>query len=376
MEQINRYAAALAENLNLGLIGAISLGIALVFALAVYVGLGLISNRLNKESHWRMFLQVVRAPLALLVLCNSLFENLTLVVPDQFNKWLAGVDTLQALLIILVLLWIALRYIRRIEVVLDARAARDGAVELPLIREKVDRGTIQIIFKIFRALSYAAVVLMALQAFGLSIAGLLAFGGVGGIVVGFAARDIISNMFNGLRIFWSRPFVIGDWIKCPSANIEGVVEDIGWQVTQIRTFDKRPLYVPNAILGASVIENPQRMTNRRIYQYFGLRYEDIGKMPAVLKAVRAMLAEHPEVDQQQACMVNLDKFGDFSVDFFVYCLTTTTNWVHYHHVKEDILLKIADIVASNGADFAFPTRTINLASSPEKINSEDLISDS
>ena len=372
MELLDHYAQALGINLNFGLVVAASLSLSALLSIVVFIGCRLLARRLNENSRLRMLLYVVSAPLALLVLFNSLLENITLILPDELNQWTSGVDTLQSLLIILVLLWIALRYIRQVEIALDARVAREGAVVLPLIHEKVDRATIQVLFKMFRALSYAVVVLLLLQAFGLSIAGLLAFGGVGGIVVGFAARDIISNMFNGLRIFWSRPFVVGDWIKCANAGIEGVVEDIGWQVTQIRTFDKRPLYVPNAILGASVIENPQRMTNRRIYQYFGIRYEDVDKISQVLEEVRAMLSTHPEIDQQQICMVNLDRFGAYSIDFFVYCLTSTTNWVHYHKVKEDVLLKIAQIVARCGADFAFPTQTIKMEREPSEISSEDL----
>ena len=159
-------------------------------------------------------------------------------------------------------------------------------------------------------------------------------------------------------LFWDRPFVVGDWIRCPSLKAEGTVEKIGWRMTELRTFDQRPLYIPNSLFAGGVIENPQRMINRRIYEYFGVRYEDIGKVPAILQAVRQMLDEHGAIDRRQIRMVNLDRYGAYSVDFFVYVMTTTTDWDRFHAVKEDILLRIAAIVRQHGADFAFPSRTL------------------
>ena len=78
-----------------------------------------------------------------------------------------------------------------------------------------------------------------------------------------------------------RPFTIGDWVRSPDRSIEGTVEDIGWRVTRIRTFDQRPLYVPNAVFSQIAIENPSRMLNRRIYELFGLRYEDSRRLHGV-----------------------------------------------------------------------------------------------
>ena len=104
-----------------------------------------------------------------------------------------------------------------------------------------------------------------MQALGYSISGVLAFGGIGGIAVGFAAKDLLANFFGGLMIYLDRPFSVGDWIRSPDKNIEGTVEEIGWRLTRIRTFDKRPLYVPNSTFTQISVENPSRMLNRRIY---------------------------------------------------------------------------------------------------------------
>ena len=86
--------------------------------------------------------------------------------------------------------------------------------------------------------------------------------------MGFAAKDVLANFFGTLMLLVDKPFVVGDWIRSPDREIEGTVEDVGWRTTRIRTFDRRPLYVPNANFASLTVENPQRMENRRIYETF------------------------------------------------------------------------------------------------------------
>jgi MscS family membrane protein len=214
--------------------------------------------------------------------------------------------------------------------------------------------------KLLRASIVITGVLLVLQAFGFSISGVLAFGGIGGIAIGFAARDILANFFGALMIFLDRPFSVGDWIRSPDRDIEGTVEDIGWRLTRIRTFDKRPLYLPNSIFTSLAVENPSRMLNRRIYETIGLRYEDVNRLPVIVENVKKMLEEHADIDHRQILMVNLVSFGPSAVEFFVYTFTETTDWQTYHEVKEDVLLKIAAIVDEQGAEIAFPTQTVHL----------------
>ena len=78
-------------------------------------------------------------------------------------------------------------------------------------------------------------------------------------------------------VYLDRPFAVGDWVRSPDREIEGTVENIGWRVTRIRTFDKRPLYIPNSIFSQIAVENPSRMSNRRIKETIGIRYDDASK---------------------------------------------------------------------------------------------------
>jgi MscS family membrane protein len=227
-------------------------------------------------------------------------------------------------------------------------------------RESSDKATVHATAKLARITLWVVAILMSLQSIGVSVSGLLAFGGIGGIAVGFAAKDLLANFFGGLSVYLDRPFTVGDWVRSPDKDIEGTVEDIGWRMTRIRTFDQRPLYVPNAIFSQISIQNPSRMFNRRIYETIGIRYDDAEKMEPIVSDVRAMLEQHEEIDLSRTLIVNFVSFGASSLDFFVYTFTKTTNWVEFHNIKQDVLLKILAIIHDHGADVAFPTQTLHL----------------
>jgi len=271
------------------------------------------------------------------------------LVPAEDAPGLAEwIPMIRKVLVVVLLTWFLLRLVRAVE---------RGLEEM---QPAVDHTTADAIAKLVRIVVLVTAGLVILQTVGISISGVLAFGGVGGIAVGFAARDLLANLFGGLTIYLDRPFSVGDWIRSPDRQIEGVVERIGWRSTVVRRFDKRPLYVPNSVFSTVVVENPSRMTNRRIYETIGLRYDDARVVGAITDAVRAYLNEHDDIDHDQIVLVNFNAFGASSLDFFIYCLTRTTDWAEYHAIKHEILLRIEAIIAEHGAEIAFPTRTLHV----------------
>ena len=227
--------------------------------------------------------------------------------------------------------------------------------------DQVDKTTAQAIGKLLRLAVFITAALVILQTLGYSISGVLAMGGVGGIAVGFAAKDLLANFFGGLIIYLDRPFVVGDWVRSPDRDIEGTVEHIGWRMTMIRNFQSRPLYVPNSVFSNVIVENPSRMSNRRIYETIGLRYSDLTSMDQIVADVVSMLKNHQEIEPDTTMIVNFNEFSDSSVDFFIYCFTKTTQWVKFHEVKQNVMLRIAEIITANNAEIAFPTSTIHIA---------------
>ena len=313
------------------------------------------------------------------VVDDVLFESLT--GPSRGLVWVLGiafaakivgtrtdaeifdaVDVLRNVGIILMLMWFALRFSRLYE---------RRYVEVRVKRgEEVDQTLVNGIGKLIRAAVFITTTLIILQTMGVNITGLLAAGGVGGIAAGLAARDLLANVFGGLTVYMDRPFAVGDWIRSPDREIEGTVENIGWRRTIIRTFDKRPLYVPNAVFMNIAVENPSRMSHRRIRETIGVRYDDMSRVPAILEDVRKYLNESPDIDQSETLMVNLNEFGASSVNFFIYALTRTTVWTEYHTVKEQVMLTIGEIVERHGAEIAFPTTTVHV---PDAIHLVDSV---
>lgn len=226
--------------------------------------------------------------------------------------------------------------------------------------EEIDHTTVDALVKLSRLVVIVTALLVAAQTLGFQIGGLLALGGVGGLAVGLAAKDLLANFFGGLTIYLDRPFSVGDWIRSPDKSIEGTVEYISWRHTRIRAFNKNPIYVPNAVFTSIVVENPSRMSHRRIKETIGVRYDDFAAVEAIVNDIRAMLQGHPDIDTTQTLIVNFNLFGGSSLDIMVYTFTKTTVWTEYHHVKQDVLLQIGRIVERHGAEIAFPTQTLHL----------------
>lgn len=318
----------------------------------------------RRQKTWvAAMLRALRAPLSLLIWLLGVTTAAAIAGRQTESPLFDYVPVLREVGVILAVTWFALRTVRAIERLVLQRAREQD--------EDLDETTVDAVGKLVRISVVITAALVALQNLGFSISGVLAFGGIGGLAVGLAARDMLANFFGGLTIFMDRPLSVGDWIRSPDRSIEGTVEKIGWRQTRIRTFDKRPLYVPNATFTTVVVENPSRMTNRRIYETVGVRYADFSALQDIVADVETMLREHEEIDRNQTLMVFFNQFGASSLDFFVYCFTKTVNWAEYHRVKQDVLFRIGNIIEARGAEIAFPTHTVHLASTPQDAGLED-----
>ena len=302
-----------------------------------------------------------RKPISILIWLVGISWAADIVAAGSDAAIFGAIAPIRDMSVIVLLVWFLVDFIKRAEQELIQREVENE-------EDAVDETTVLAIGKLLRLSVIITASLVMLQTLGYSISGVLAFGGIGGIAIGFAAKDLLANFFGGLMIYLDRPFAVGDWVRSSDRSIEGTVEHIGWRLTRIRTFDKRPLYVPNAIFTSITVENPSRMTNRRIYETIGLRYQDSAQLEPIINDVKAMLQAHDEIASDLTMIVNFNAYGPSSLDFFVYTFTKTTNWVYFHEVKQDVLLKILAIIAEHGADVAFPTSTVHI---PEAVHLEN-----
>jgi len=343
----------LSESWRVGLVVfALVFGTALIAFIASYV-VGAIERRFQKTDNlWDdALLHAARKPIVAFVWLQGVYWAAEVAnTYSESEIFSANTKLLQFGFIVLVV-WTLLRLIKQAEQILTSPLK----METPM-----DYTTVNAISKLSRAVIIITASLIALQSMGFSLSGVLAFGGVGGIAVGFAAKDLLANFFGGFIIHLDRPFKVGDWVRSPDRNIEGTVEQIGWRLTTVRTFDKRPLYVPNAAFTTIAVENPSRMLNRRISETIGIRYADVSSIADIVSEIRSMLKNHEDIEQNQTLIVNFLAFNASSLDIMVYTFTKTIQWVRFHEVKQDVLLKISDIIESYGAEVAFPTRTLHM----------------
>ncbi len=313
-----------------------------------------INKRLEKtRTYWDdALIKAMQRPLTFLIWIIGLTFAADIIQQETHAFIFSAIDPIRDVGVIVTFVWFLVRFIGQVEKNI-IRKKREQKIEF-------DQTTADAIAKLLRISVIITAFLVLLQTLGYSISGVLAFGGIGGIAIGFAAKDLLANFFGGLMIYMDRPFNVGDWIRSPDREIEGTVENIGWRLTRIRTFDKRPLYVPNAVFTSVAVENPSRMTNRRIKETIGIRYDDASKMKDIITDVKAMLKEHEEIDTGKTLIVNLNEFAPSSLDFFIYTFTKTTDWIRFHEIKQNVMLKIIDIIEAHGAECAFPTSTIHI----------------
>ena len=313
---------------------------------------------INKtETLWDdALLEAARIPLRLVfwVIGLSISVELLQAVTEQANELFDLAPKVRQIAFIIIIAMFLNRFISYTE---------KNLIDPSRMRKPMDQSTAAAVAKLLRVSVIITSLLIILQTMGYSVSGVLAFGGIGGMAVAFAAKDLLANFFGGMMVYLDKPFRIGDWVRSPDRSIEGTVEHIGWRLTCIRTFDQRPLYIPNAMFTTVVLENPSRMFNRRINEKIGIRYDDWQKMPGIVAEVKQMLIDHEELEtDSRTLIVNFDSYGASHLEFFIYTFTKTTQWVRYHEIKQDVLMKIMAIVNEHGAEFAFPTRTLHLVS--------------
>jgi len=204
-----------------------------------------------------------------------------------------------------------------------------------------------------------------LQVWGINVTALFASLGIGGLAFALAAKDAAANLFGSFSLLADKSIRIGEWIKVN--GVEGTVEDIGMRTTKIRSFGMSLITVPNQIIANNPIENFSRRGVRRIKMRIGLTYDTNEKqITKIVEEIKTMLQNHEQISQKETLIVNFESFGDSGLNIFIYTFTSTSNWLKYLDIREDVHLKIMKIVESNGSSFAFPSQSIYVEQMPNE----------
>ena len=223
-----------------------------------------------------------------------------------------------------------------------------------------DRAFIGAVGKFFTIVLLIITCLSALNIVGFPLQALLTIGGVSGLAVSWASKEFIANFFGGLMIFISRPFTLGDRIVVTGKNIEGDVEKIGWHSTVVRNMDKRPIFIPNALLTGAVIENVSRMSHRRFETVLDLEYSDFGKIRTIVEQLENFLRTHKDIEQNEMIRVYFSEFGSYALKISIKAFTQPLSSVAFAKVEQELLLSLGELIEHEGLRMPIPTSSVIL----------------
>jgi small-conductance mechanosensitive channel len=216
--------------------------------------------------------------------------------------------------------------------------------------------TMSVLGFVARVALWSLALLMILDNLGVDITALVASVGIGGIAVALAVQNILGDIFASLSIALDKPFVIGDFIIV--GDTLGTVEYIGLKTTRIRSLSGEQVVFSNTDLLGSRIRNFKRMFERRVVFGFGVVYrteaEQLERIPAI---VRELVEAQPRARFDRA---HFKSFGDSSLDFEVVYFVSVPDFNVYMDIQQAINLGLFRRFASEGIEFAYPTRTLHL----------------
>ncbi len=207
-----------------------------------------------------------------------------------------------------------------------------------------------------------------LELWGIRVGPVIAGLGLFGVAVALGAQDLFKNLISGIMILMEKRFTVGDVILV-SGEVEGVVEQIGFRSTLVRRFDSTPVMVPNYKFAEQSVTNYTRRHHRRIRWLIGLEYRtSIDQLKNIREEINNLIEKDDNFakNQNASFYVRIDSFSDSSIDMLVQTFTVTNDWAEFLKIKENLAVKIIEIVENNEAGFAFPSQSLYV----EKLSDE------
>jgi MscS family membrane protein len=269
------------------------------------------------------------------------------------------VDNASRVSIIILLLWSGHRFINLFE---QTMHEHPHTWQLAM-----DKTSALAISRLLRFLLYLSGTLIILPTIGIPISGILALGGVGGIAVGFAAKEMLSNFLGGMMLYLERPFSVGDSVELPEKNVVGKVAHIGWRTTKIILHDCRVVYIPNSSFTSTTVINESRRSHFRIYETIELKYSDLSLLPQILEELKQVLKNHPAVEQNDIIHVGLTHLDNNAMHCLLWCFIKTRYKIEYFAVLEEILSKIYHVLLKNHTTLAHPVTLVQVLNNTETL---------
>jgi len=209
------------------------------------------------------------------------------------------------------------------------------------------------------------------QNLNIEVSSLLAGLGIGGLAFALAAKDLLANIFGSVMILVDQPFRIGDWVVIGDA--EGTVEDVGFRYTRIRTFYNSLISLPNSVIVNTKVDNLGMRTYRRCSCMISVTYDTPpDRIEAFCEGIRELVRIHPYT-RKDYFNVYFNKFAASSLDILLYVFWQTPDWPTELQEKHRLFVDIVRLANHLGVEFAFPTQTLHLVSTPGSVAQSDSV---
>ncbi|MEW5303017.1 MAG: hypothetical protein WDW36_005750 [Sanguina aurantia] len=210
---------------------------------------------------------------------------------------------------------------------------------------------------------FAMTFVLGVQAIGLEVTSVLAIGGIGGLAIGLAGREICENLLNGLIIMTTNPFEVGDEVHFfhTSKNVEGIVIDIGWYRTLIRSFEREVYVIPNAVFSKNIVLNISRKNKEwRFHENLSIRVQDVDKCQSIVQDIRRVVRNDARVMNKLHRRIFMDKVTQEDVKIYISFYADAPNREAFMTIKQDLLLAFIDCVERQGARLATPRTIVDM----------------
>ncbi len=225
--------------------------------------------------------------------------------------------------------------------------------------ESLDANLLRLVSGVIGILGGAVILAFGGQAIGLPILSVLAGLGIGGLAVALALRPTLENLVGGVILYLDRPVRVGDF--CSFGDRTGTVEGIGIRSTTLRALDRTVISVPNAQFADMQIVNWAECDQMLINETVGVRYETTpDQLRFLLAQLRRMLHAHPRIDSNTV-RVRFAGYGESALNISIRVYAETREWNDFFAIREDVYLRVYDVVKEAGTGFAFPSQTLYMA---------------
>jgi MscS family membrane protein len=229
-------------------------------------------------------------------------------------------------------------------------------VDPRLAQRSLDDSFVRLVGQIVGTIGGVLILGYGAHELGVPVLSMIAGLGIGGIAVALAIRPTLENLIGGFILFIDKPVRVGDY--CTFGGQSGTVENIGVRSTQLRAIDRTQISIPNAQFADMQIVNWAKCDTMLIHDILGLRFEtDAEQLRHVLAKIREMLHSHPRIEPE-TIRVRFVGFGESSLNVDLRIYAKTREWNDFYAIREDVLLRIGDIVDASGTGFAFPSQTL------------------